>query len=802
MRSSLGRGPVAFVVAAGLSLLTCASAQTLESAPVIAHAEGRVVDERGRPIPDAAVHAIARHDFCDVSAALANARARTNADGRYRIPLVEADREGWLLHATAGRQAYARRLPWVEEGDVVTGADAVLVPGSELLGRLRSADGSAVTGAKVSVWSAVQGKRWNGDRHVSGAVSDARGFFRVPCVAPSALELYVTHDRHLAHAQIASVLAPLDITLDPAVVVPVEVVDAEGAPVADVPVDVDTVFGDDHRERSPRTDEHGRVGVRVPPGRPFAIAARRFPAFAQSGPHLPHVEAVTLTLQAGETGEFPVRVVVRDGTGAPIRGARVRPSTIPVDATLDAYAAVLAGRLRPLPLGEDGTVRVSRGTQSLWIDADGFGSKRVACDRNEEPIEVRLGPECVITGVVHDGDSGDPVADVAVRALPWFENGGGTGQTTDGPPRTNAQGRFEIRGLAAGSYALQVHVRGRRASLPVRVEAAPDRPAEVELQLPELVSIEVDIAGETRVDMDDRPLPWLHHSQISSSVRAGYNHRNPPSAPVAVDAPGRFELAPMLTSDDFVVVRVPSRHRAAVAAARHVFGQENRRGPVDIDALLPISVGGAVTADEALPFERLALLAVPLQLEHDPRFPRARPRPMEDVLTFASLDERGAFAIDLLPGRYELHLVDLLTDIVFWSSSEPYEPSIEELQLEPDIRWLTLRCRTGDGSDLVVPPLVVECADEDRKSCRGRLHPAPMITFPRGATEQQWLVPAGGTVSIAVQDTFAALRGERPDGPLLSSSIEITAPRQELVLELPAAPGGDSEATSAKGADR
>lgn len=120
---------------------------TAESPRETGGAVGRVVDPAGRPIAGAKVWAEVRANILG--------RARTDADGHFRLETVNAER-AITLWAEASEQGLARehfedvRIFAGRETDV---GDLMLVPGAQLSGRVVDAKGQPVTESRAIIKS-------------------------------------------------------------------------------------------------------------------------------------------------------------------------------------------------------------------------------------------------------------------------------------------------------------------------------------------------------------------------------------------------------------------------------------------------------------------------------------------------------------------------------------------------------------------------------------------------------------------------------------------------------------------------
>lgn len=746
---------------------------------------GRVVDEHGRPLQGAVLLPVARGEFVDVTALLRDATTSTDDRGRYRAVAEPRHANGWLLVAKEGRQAVAHYLDWrdLDSGQPI--GDLVLVPGNRLTGRVRDTDGAPIAGAHVTVSSAVRDIFGYTDTARSGATSDDKGIFVVPCVPPTGLWLQVAADGFLPRSTLVSMQSPTDVTMQPADTVTGRVVDEHGAPLAGFHVHVvdalDLDLGAD-------TGDDGAFTVFAPKQLPYRVRAFRSDRdgsmAADSGVLGGPRTDLALTARRDANGRTAVHVVARDqGSGAVLERIHVRSTSIPVaDAQLALlHAFDLADPVRP---GEcDVTVPAVHPT--LVIDAEGHGFALASVPSDGSPVEVTLGPECFVTGVVTDEVTGAPLADVAVRVLPWGNNSG-TGQRDFGPPRTDAHGRFRVGGLPPGDYAVQAHARQRLASPPVRFTAASGEVPDVALQVPAPLLLKVAVEGDPP---RDAPTPRLRVGGAYALDRGpGYfAHALPTAPPVYVDAEGDFPCGPVASLEAELFAFVPSRRRAATGAARRLHGDGRGDFAVPAADLQPVLVTGRVAVDAAVPCERIGVIAMPLT----DREPGAAPERQRECATRAAADADGNFTLELLPQPHELDLVDLATGIVFHREPEPFTPDGDApLRLEPVVRLVEVRCvPEEEGGPLLGLPLRVQMRAADGSARTSELHPTPAVRFAPGETTQTWLL-GDGELRVVVEATFDELLpdGATPRPGPAGASFAIDAATKTLDVPVPAPP--------------
>ncbi|MEZ6037147.1 MAG: carboxypeptidase-like regulatory domain-containing protein [Planctomycetota bacterium] len=745
---------------------------------------GRVVDERGQPIAGAIVVPVERGEFVDVAARLRDAACTTDDQGHYRAVVEHRHANGWLLIAKDGRQAVAHYLDWRDIDSGLPLADLLLVPGNRLTGRVRDLAGKPIAGARVTVTSAVRDVFGYTDTARSGARSDDKGIFVVPCVPPTGLWLQIAADGFLPQSTLVSMQSPTDVTMQPADTITGRVVDEAGAPLAGFHVQVGNALGLD---LGADAGEDGAFTVHAPQALPYRVRAFRSDraglmvadSGVLGGPH----RDLVMTARGDPKGRSTVRILARDAaTGAVLERIHLRsaapPRTSPQLVMLQAYDV-------PEP-SQPGECQVSVPSMhaTIVVEAEGHGFALVPMPLGDGPIEVKLGPECFVTGVVTDAGTGAPMADVAVRVLPWGEHSG-NGQSSSGPPRTDEHGRFRIGGLPPGDFAVQAHAAQRLASSPVRFTATHDTVPDLAVSVPAPLMLQVEIDGAPH---HDRPYPQLRLGGSRRQPReAGYfDHASPLALPTRIEAAGTIEVGPVATLDHDLFAFVPSRLRAAVSAGRDVPGDGAGHHAVRASELIPLLVTGRVVADAGVPLERIGVIAVPQFVDGVPT------SPLRQHATRAAADIDGNFAFELLPQPHGLALVDLATGIVFHREPDAYTPDgdLTPLTLKPVVRMVEVRCvPEQEGGRVLGLPLRVQMRAPDGSTRTGELQPVPAVRFAPGETSQTWLL-GDGSLSVRVEADFAELvpDGQAPPMGPPTTVLQIDHTTKTIEIPMPAPP--------------
>jgi len=350
------------------------------------------------------------------------------------------------------------------------------------------------------------------------------------------------------------------------------------------------------------------------------------------------LEGVDLSLRQGRptlTGQ------VIDATGGPIGGARVqlalpgysvRPS---VELTTDEagrFSASMPGRRRIV----------------IRAGASGYASALLFRVLPSTDATLVLTPESTIEGQVVDAATGDPVGGVDVRAI------GTMAASLTSPVTSDAQGRFVLSGLEAGSYRLAAegdHVTG----------TAPDAPRLLTLGLAERISEVVipvrrssSLSGRVLIGDSEEPctqgfVALGPLNELSLLYRLGKRpevsppNRNLRTVRAEMDGRGRVRLRGL----------VPGHYFVTLDCKGHVY----RDGPLELDidgedraATWRIEPGlglEVVVHDE----QGRAVPEANIALEY-PTTPTGR-----RVFMPVRIDDHGraSLAGSLYPGRYVLH---------------------------------------------------------------------------------------------------------------------------------------------------
>jgi hypothetical protein len=484
-----------------------------------------------RPVPGATVRLYWRGprdpNLGEVSWRLASTGA-TDAQGKARL----ASRPGGY-QVTVRAQGYGTLLRDVVRpyGEARTLLRLSLEAGQTLTGRTVEADTQeplplvelslTAHGRKLDRWQDAEAPA----EERTYASSDARGNFRVEGLAPGD---YLLEARAVGYARAQQrrvkvpAVGPLTVALKKAGVLEGFVVDAQGAPAAGAEVQVSGVV-----PQSTTTGPGGGFSVELEPGS-YVVSARRGSEAGSLDTSISVRAGATVRdvrIQLGQGGALEGRVVAK-ATGAPVAGASVDVS--PYSKNGDSGRAVT---------DESGRFSVgglAPGSYDLVVGAPGFSSvtRRALTVTSGErfPVEVLLTGTGTVEGQVRNG-AGQPVSGAYVTGGSRWAGSLGNAAAES---RTDAEGRYRLEGLAAGSVSLTAKREGALTGTSQRAEVTEGGTTQVDFTLEETGTVEgvVHVAGGT---------PPSEPLAVSASRRGeSLFYMDPNQADV--DAAGRFRM--------------------------------------------------------------------------------------------------------------------------------------------------------------------------------------------------------------------------------------------------------------------
>lgn len=408
-----------------------------------------------------------------------SAAALSGEDGRFALRGLEPGR--YLLAAQSDVwRSGAAPLVEVRLAEVIDEVVVEVAPAVRVLGFVKQAERSGAKPCPRGVvaleptFAVTERGLLSSAPAGQGSVApiDVDGLVRFRGVAPGRYDVSVTCPDHvLLHGPTQLDVSDRELTVEwtvaPGLALTVNVEDASGNPVPDLPL----VLASEHPERpgvqrftTIVSDERGRALVRneLTPGKYTVRPAQGVegePASVLLKEGSPPAE---LTLRLSGSGS--ILVTVSDEAGQPVNGLQVGATPIagPSDAAPSPGAPAAMSFGRQLLAVEEGGGRyrvgpLTRGEYDVQVE-DGVNPKpeaRVRVDAGTVPVRVVLPRSGVVRGVVVD-QHGDPEANAWVSASPEGDEASAMARQRfmfDPPGRamTDADGRFELSGLRPGA---------------------------------------------------------------------------------------------------------------------------------------------------------------------------------------------------------------------------------------------------------------------------------------------------------------------------------------------------------------
>jgi protocatechuate 3,4-dioxygenase beta subunit len=368
-----------------------------------------------------------------------------DAEGRFRLDGIGRAPASLVVRAPGFEQAEKT----ARQGESV---EVFLFPGAALAGTVRDDEGRPVRGAAVQAqsdrsWIALPTER-----------TDARGEFLIPGVQPGRYTVVAREGGRAPGIAVAAVDAEaetrVELLLSEGGFVTGRVVDPDGRPLAGR-LRLETI---DEQTLAPSVGE--RIAADAKADGTFALGPLP-PAALGIGVSAPRhaarrVEATTTRRAAVDLGDvvletgLAVRGRVRDREGHGLEGASVR-----------ARLRRPGGPWREATSEGDGEFVVAgleAGTYSLRAELAGYAAASATARPGGDPVDLVMEPGGEIAGRVVDA-SGQPAEDASVEA----EWAGGAEAPAGGAFATaeEGEGRFVLRDLRAGRYAVQARAAGK-----------------------------------------------------------------------------------------------------------------------------------------------------------------------------------------------------------------------------------------------------------------------------------------------------------------------------------------------------
>lgn len=533
---------------------------------------------------------------------------RTDESGAFRIGRVGAtDRFAFNAHVAV--PGWGRHVASSLVAPVPQSLEIRLPPTLPLRGRVVGAGDAGIAGVRIAVreslwWTAANFNGGQGTGPVQRTVlSGPDGAFEIPC-GTTCYRAYVGVDDDdpswtSERTEIDPKATPPDsksfeVRATPRGAPPAPRKADETPPIAEMTGRVEDASGQgisgalvavgySDAALTARTDADGEWRLRNVPGQGGSVAAWREgyvavrssgdPAFARGA------RAPTIVLVAGA----PLAGVVADDGGGPVAGALVR---VEVDTGKGgAYGetrsdATGAFTIQCLPAGK-GRVWVSSGRRDVAPASAEFVAP---CDS----LRVAMPRGLSISGRALHADS----SPISATYLTWCREDGGPQDDTNGHQVTDAEGRFEIVGVPAGRYRVDV-------SRFVRAYGVAAGSADVELRAgsPRAIAgrvvapggAELGKGGVSLVRDDGRP------------GERGVRFMTEWAYAVSLDAEGRFQLGDVY--DGTYAVYVDGSPGVASAIVR---GVKPGDGDVTVRLVAPREVAGVLVDADGRPVKGFA----------------------------------------------------------------------------------------------------------------------------------------------------------------------------------------------------
>jgi RNA polymerase sigma-70 factor (ECF subfamily) len=221
------------------------------------------------------------------------------------------------------------------------------------------------------------------------------------------------------------------------------VVDPDGTPIEGAVVCGDRKSGEDHFLIDPpacgRSDAEGRFRVTTDSARVHvleAMHADRIPGYFRGAPS----KNIRIVLRPGGV---PLSGVVVDVYGGPVEGAWVAVENRREETLGATMHTDTEGRF---------SLWVVEGPVSLAAGAADYATTYTMAHAPSRQTRIELGAESILSGVAVEGKTGAPAA--GVRILAGLLGGADKYSNRQGLTHTDANGRWEIRGLQPGHYVM------------------------------------------------------------------------------------------------------------------------------------------------------------------------------------------------------------------------------------------------------------------------------------------------------------------------------------------------------------
>ena len=562
-------------------------------------------------------------------------RAQSDEQGRFRIEGLAVG-----LHAVNAR---ARGFDSARRSGVRTGGrvDLVLFPASAVVGTVRDAQGQPVARAVVRAQGDVMPFRF-GAGGSTMASTDAEGRFEIPGLQPGRYRV-IARAPEFAQGTVTDVVveqgtdAEADVVLYRGGIVSGRLMGPNEKPVpgrvtlheedaGPLPMGMDEPLaaeaGADGRFRIERVPPGSQAVAVVAPG----YAAQRLPVDVGTAGN--PVDLGDIALEPGLT----IRGHVRDAAGLPIAEAQVNGFS----RRGMGFGNMLNGR------GEaDGTfvlAGVAPGTYRLTARAPGYGEATKTAEAGGEGVDFVLDAAGGVTGVAVD-EAGRPVDSFRVMARPVTEE-----QGIRFAPRFemigDAEGRFTLDNLGAGTYVLQVTAPDRADGIVSNVKVASGAIVDVG-------RIRLGAGGIVRGTVTDGTGTPILGATVTVRSGTGPNFFPGGASEVVSDTGGAFEVRGVPVGTAMVTGRHPNYAEGRVSGVE----VDPTKGPAEVRVVLTQGgrVEGSVTRRDGSGVPNVMVQVMPHQPGGGMSFPGESTR-------MTATD--GRFAVEHVPvGRANVTLM-------------------------------------------------------------------------------------------------------------------------------------------------
>ena len=454
---------------------------------------GTVSDAEGKPVAGAQISVVPSN-----SGNTGGVRSGTN--GEYH--LTWSPWQGQQMSYLVVARAASRNLAAAEELDEeTTNLNVQLKPALSLVGRVQEPGGEPIAGAQVGI--SIRSGNSTSTLNTGPATADAQGRFELKCLPPDGRFIVYASAKDHSQAQVeingdagSNRVEVEPLVLKPAnLVVAGQVLDASDKPVAGASVSMN---GTGQPSDNMTTDRKGQFRFKVCEGT-VQLNANGNNQFAN------------MTVDAGDTN-----VVLQLGqnmmAGAALhrlKGVVTDPDGKPASKALVSIFPPSNGRPDGVRTGTNGDYRLS---WSVWPgqwqphlllarDTTRDLAGAVEPDEDTTNLDVRMKPALTLTGVVQ-GPGGARLAGAQIEVS--LRAGNTYGSLNAQPAVTDAQGRFELKGLPLnGQFMVSASAKDHgRMQRQVENESGTNR---LELTSFVLRSADQVVAGQV-VDDNDKPV--------------------------------------------------------------------------------------------------------------------------------------------------------------------------------------------------------------------------------------------------------------------------------------------------------